>query len=119
MLNDQATYKCLLVHRQLILLLIKNTSISKLKKIEEMNISANSNTLDSELEYANVDMRKTLEPFGLEMWPGATNGKDFDNPSGTPIASLPALYYISEKTGASIWIVPTLPKSIRMLNERD
>ena len=43
-----------------------------------MNISANSNTLDSELEYANVDMRKTLEPFGLEMWPGATNGKDFD-----------------------------------------
>lgn len=62
-----------------------------------MNISANSNTLDSELEYANVDMRKTLEPFGLEMWPGATNGKDFYNPSGTPIASLPALYYISEK----------------------
>ena len=69
----------------------------KTQKIEEMNISANSNTLDSELEYANVDMRKTLEPFGLEMWPGATNGKDFDNPSGTPIASLPALYYISEK----------------------
>ncbi len=41
-----------------------------------MNIPANSNTLDSELDYANVDMRKTLEPFGLEMWPGATNGKD-------------------------------------------
>lgn len=35
----------------------------KTEKIEEMNISANSNTLDSELEYANVDMRKTLEPF--------------------------------------------------------
>ena len=69
----------------------------KTQKIEEMNISANSNTLDSELEHANVDMRKTLEPFGLEMWPGATNGKDFANPSGTPIASLPALYYISEK----------------------
>lgn len=69
----------------------------KTQKIEEMNIPANSNTLDSELDYANVDMRKTLEPFGLEMWPGATNGKDLDYPTETPIASLPALYYISEK----------------------
>ena len=49
------------------------------------------------------------------MWTGATNGKDLDHPSETPIASLPALYYISEKTEASIWIVPTLPKSKRML----
>ena len=40
----------------------------KTQKIEEMNIPANSNTLDSELDYANVDMRKTLEPFGFEMW---------------------------------------------------
>ena len=69
----------------------------KTQKIEEMNIPANSNTLDSELDYANVDMRKTLEPFGLEMWPDATNGKDLDYPRETPIASLPALYYISEK----------------------
>ena len=69
----------------------------KTQKIEEMNISANSNTLYSELDYANVDMRKTLEPLGLEMWPGATNGKDLDHPTETPIASLPALYYISEK----------------------
>ena len=69
----------------------------KTQKIEEMNISANSNTLYSELDYANVDMRKTLEPFGLEMWTGATNGRDLDHPTETPIASLPALYYISEK----------------------
>ena len=40
---------------------------------------------------------KKLEPFGLEMWPDATNGKDLDYPRETPIASLPALYYISEK----------------------
>lgn len=58
----------------------------KTQKIEEMNIPANSNTLDSELDYANVDMRKTLEPFGLEMWPGATNGKDLYHPTETPIA---------------------------------
>ena len=103
MLNDQAylqmPFWCIV---SWILLLIKKYLNLKTQKIEEMNISANSNNLDSELEYANVDMRKTLEPFGLEMWPGATNGKDFDNPSGTPIASLPALYYIFWKNDRSL-----------------
>ena len=84
-----------------------------------MNIPANSNTLDSELDYANVDMRKTLEPFGLEMWPGATNGRDLDHPTETPIASLLCSFItFLKKTEASIWIVPTLPKSIRMLMKR-
>mgnify|MGYP000479614144 CR=1 FL=1 len=95
---SKLTYKCLFGASSAdFCLLIKKYLNLKTQKIEEMNIPANSNTLDSELDYANVDMRKTLEPLGLEMWPGATNGKDLDHPTETPIASLPALYYISEK----------------------
>ena len=88
---SKLTYKCLLVRHQLIFASNKKIPQSQNAKIEEMNIPANSNTLDSELDYANVDMRKTLEPLDLEMWPGATNGKDLDHPRETPIASLPAL----------------------------
>ena len=80
----------------------------KTQKIEEMNISANSNTLDSELEYANVDMRKTLEPFGLEMWPGAIR---LEHQLRVYLLFITFL----KKTGASIWIVQTLPKSKRKL----
>lgn len=68
----------------------------KTQKIEEMNISANSNTLDSELDYANVDMRKTLEPFGLEMWKSGGYGKDDDSTTYSSPGSLSALYCIAE-----------------------
>ena len=45
------------------------------------------------MDYANVDMQvRLLGAFGLEMWPGATNGKDLDYPTETPIESLPALF---------------------------
>lgn len=67
------------------------------QKIEEMYIPTNSETLETEFKNANVDISKTLAPFGLEMFQSATNGKDFDDHSNTPTGNLPALYYLSAK----------------------
>lgn len=67
------------------------------QKIEEMYIPTNSETLETEFKHANVDISKTLAPFGLEMLQSATNGKDFDDHSNTPTGNLPALYYLSAK----------------------
>lgn len=67
------------------------------QKIEEMYIPTNSDTLETEFKHANVDISKTLAPFGLEMFQSATNGKDFDDHSNTPTGNLPALYYLSAK----------------------
>ena len=67
------------------------------QKIEEMYIPTNSDTLETEFKHANVDISKTLAPFGFEMFQSATNGKDFDDHSNTPTGNLPALYYLSAK----------------------